>query len=90
MYDLIVNIEKLLTTEQGFIKYNIQAEMLKYRWGIKDEQIHSIKETCNKFNKDISYYVELEMFLLRQLGFVLEKKYRVSKEYYDMVITLDD
>lgn len=90
MYNLIVNIEKLLITEQGFIKYNIQAEMLKYRWGIKGGQIHSIKETCNKFNKDISYYVEVEMFLLRQLGFMLEKKYRVSKEYYDMVVTLDD
>lgn len=88
MYNLIVDIENLLNNEQGFVKYNIQAKMLKYRWGMNDGQSHSIMETCNKFKKEISYYVDIEMFLLRQLGFMLEKKYRISKEYYHMVITL--
>ncbi|NGU11968.1 HNH endonuclease [Clostridium perfringens] len=90
MCNLIFSIETLLTNEQIFVKYTIQVEMLRYRWGIKDGQIHSIKETCNKFNKGIDYYVQVEMLLLRQLGFILEKKYRASEDYYDMVITLDD
>ncbi|MDK0570830.1 hypothetical protein P6O23_07640 [Clostridium perfringens] len=90
MCNLIFSIETLLTNEQIFVKYTIQIEMLRYRWGIKDGQIHIIKETCNKFNKGIDYYVEVEMLLLRQLGFILEKKYRASEDYHDMVITLDD
>lgn len=89
MYALVSNIEELLLNEHSFIKIKIKVEMLKYRWGIKDGQIHSIKETCNKFSKDINYYVELEMLLLRQLGFILEKKYRTSNEYYDITASLD-
>lgn len=89
MYELIYAIEVLMNDEHPFIKVKIKFEMLKYRWGVNDGQIHSIKQTCCKFNKDLDYYVEVEMLLLRQLGFILEKKYRTSNKYYDIVVNLE-
>lgn len=89
MYELISNIDMLINGAPSFLKVKRQVEMLKYRWGIKDGEIHSINETCSKFNKDIGYCVEIEMLLLRQLGFILKKRYRKSNEYYDIVVNLD-
>lgn len=89
MYMLVSSIETLFKEEDPFIKVKVQMEMLRYRWGVKDKKIHSIKETCNKFVKDINYYVNIEMILLRQLGFILQKKYRNSNEYYESTVEID-
>ena len=89
MYMLVSSIESLFNEENPFIKVKIQMEMLRYRWGIKDKQIHSIEDTCSKFGKDRGYYVKIEMLLLRQLGFVLQKKYINSNEYYKTTVEID-
>ncbi|UWD49207.1 HNH endonuclease [Clostridioides difficile] len=89
IYMLVSSIESLFKEENSFIKVKVQMEMLRYRWGVKDKKIHSIKETCNKFGKDIDYYVKIEMLLLRQLGFILQKKYRNSNEYYESTVEID-
>ncbi|MFR4162065.1 MAG: HNH endonuclease [Paraclostridium sordellii] len=89
MYMLVTNIEEFLNKKDTFIKVKIQMEMIRYRWGVKDKQIHSIEETCIKFGKDIDYYVKIEMILLRHLGFILQKKYRNSNEYYKTIVEID-
>ena len=89
MYNMVQDIYALLVGENTNNQVKLKRNMLKFRWGMYDTNIHSVKETCNKFNKKIEYYVKTEMFLLRQLGFISEKRYRESEEYYNLSVSLD-
>lgn len=84
MYSITSQLMELLKAGEPFIKVKIKMNMLLYRWGVTDGSIHSINETCDKFKKDTSYYVEVEMLLLRKIGYILKKKFQKTKEYLDL------
>ena len=86
MFSRISQIADLLHLDTTFLTTKKKLKLLQYRWGIIDSKIHSIIETCFKFKVDTEYYVEQEMLLLRQLGFILVKKHRISQEYFSLLI----
>ena len=63
---------------------------MRYRWGLKDGNVHSIQDTCQKHKISVSYYVELEELLLRQIGFVLKGKVDEDSKYITDSINNDD
>lgn len=71
LFNIISQIWALFNDEKFFIQVRKKEQILRYRWGLSDLTIHSIDETCKKFNVDYSYYVDLEQQLLRQIGFIL-------------------
>lgn len=88
MYLITSQLIELLKASDQFIKAKIKKKMLLYRWGITDGLIYSINETCSKFQKDTSYYVELEMLLLRKVGYILNEKSQKTRQYHDLKVDL--
>lgn len=90
MYLLISHIFDILRADEPFLPTKKKMQLLQYRWGIRDGHIHSIEETCTKMHSDIPFYVEQEMLLLRQIGFVLEEKSKREQEYFLLTIAIKD
>ena len=84
MFFSVSQVVELLTSEESFIKVKKKMQALRFRWGSKEGQSHTISETCKKFKIDVKYYVESEMLILRRLGFVLERKLQDSNAYYEL------
>lgn len=84
MFSLVSQIAELLTSEQAFINIKKKINALRFRWGTKDGESHSIIETCNKFKMDTKYYIDSEMLMLRRLGYILEKDLQTSNTYYEL------
>lgn len=84
MFFLVSQIVELLTSEESFIKPQKMIRALRFRWGVKEGESHTIKETCKKLKVNVKYYVDSEMLLLRRLGFVLEKDLQNSNAYYQL------
>ena len=81
MYTLIAQLWDIFDSEKFFIPVKKKEMLLRYRWGLKDGIIHSIQETCLKHKVPVTYYVELEDLLLRQIGFVLKGKVAENPQY---------
>lgn len=68
---LVNSIDNNLNGEIPLFPIKKKSSILKYRWGNKINKPHSVKDTIKRFNIDINYYLEIENYLLRQLGFTL-------------------
>lgn len=90
MYTLISQLWDVFDSEKFFIPVKKKETLLRYRWGLKDGNIHSIQGTCNKYKVSVPYYVELEDLLLRQIGFVLKGKAEEDSLYVTSCIDNDD
>lgn len=90
MFMLISQLWDVFCSEKFFIPVKKKEALLRYRWGLKDGNIHSIQDTCQKHNVSVMYYVELEDLLLRQIGFVLEGKAAEDSKYVTDCIDNDD
>ncbi|XID91521.1 HNH endonuclease [Paenibacillaceae bacterium WGS1546] len=90
MFFLASQVVELLTSEESFIKIKKKMQALRFRWGSKEGQSHTISETCKKFKVDVNYYVDSEMLILRRLGFVLQKDLQASNEYYQLNVNLSE
>lgn len=90
MYSLISNLWDLFESRPFFITVKKKEMILRYRWGLKDGVIHSIRETSQKFKIDTSYYCEIENLLLRQIGFILYLKEDMKQEYINWQIDTED
>ena len=90
MYMLISQLWDVFTSEKFFIPVKKKEALLRYRWGLKDGNIHSIQDTCLKYKVPVPYYVELEELLLRQIGFVLKGKVAEDSHYVTSCIDNDD
>lgn len=55
----------------GYLSKN-ETEMIKYRWGYLDGNVHSMSDTCLKYNKEIKDLFELERYFFEFLGFELK------------------
>ncbi|WP_068652395.1 HNH endonuclease [Paenibacillus antarcticus] len=88
MFFLVLQVVELLTSEESFIQVKKKMNALRFRWGVKEGRIHSISETCKKFNIDAKYYIDSEMLILRRLGFILEKDLQKSCNYHELNIDL--
>lgn len=63
----------------GYLSKN-ETEIIKYRWGYLDGNVHSISDTCLKYNKEIKDLFELERYLFEFLGFeVKNNKTNINK-----------
>ena len=74
MYYLISQLWDLFSFEKFFLPVKKKEVMLKYRWGLYDGCIHSVKETCEKHKTTTDYYLEVEKVLLRQIGLIITDK----------------
>ena len=81
MYMLVTDILSILKSETPFISVKKKMKLLKHRWGILDNNIYSINETCEKLHVDIQYYNEQETLLLRQIGFTISAEEQIKKAY---------
>lgn len=90
MYMLISQLWDIFHSDKFFIPVKKKEAILRYRWGLNDGNIHSIRETCQKYKISDSYYVEQEELLLRQIGFVLEGKAAEDSKYIADCIDNDD
>lgn len=83
---LVSYIIQLLSKEDPFLSIKKKMNILRYRWGIIDSTSHSILDVCSKYKIEQEYYIEQEMLLIRQLGFVLEQKSRIQQKYFELFI----
>ncbi len=90
MFMLISQLWDIFHSDKFFIPVKKKETILRYRWGLKDGNIHSIHDTCQKHKVDISYYIEQEELLLRQIGFVLKGKSAEDTKYITDCIDNDD
>ena len=90
MYTLISQLWDIFNSDKFFIPVKKKETVLRYRWGLKDGNVHSIQDTCQKHKISTSYYVELEDLLLRQIGFVLKGKAEEDSKYITDSIDNDD
>ena len=90
MYMLISQLWDVFNSEKFFIPVKKKEALLRYRWGLKDGNIHSIQDTCLKHKVSVPYYVELEDLLLRQIGFVLKGKTTEGSHYVTSCVNNDD
>lgn len=90
MFMLISQLWNVFHYDKFFIPVKKKENILRYRWGLRDGNIHSIQDTCQKFKVSVSYYVELEDLLLRQIGFVLKGKAFEDSKYVADCIDNDD
>jgi hypothetical protein len=72
MWSIIEEINKLLTKKK-FTPIKKKLEIMRYRWGLKDKQIHNISEVRCKYHVNSEYCFEAERMLFRHLGFILTK-----------------
>lgn len=78
MYQLISQLWDLFNFENFFLPVKKKEGMLKYRWGLQDGCIHSVKETCKKYKATTEYYFEIEKILLRQIGLIVTNKIKMN------------
>ena len=90
MFMLISQLWDVFCKDKFFIPVKKKENILRYRWGLKDGKIHSIQDTCQKHKVPLSYYVESEDLLLRQIGFVLREKVSEESAYVTDCIDNDD
>ena len=90
MYTLISQLWDIFHSERFFIPVKKKETVLRYRWGLKDGDVHSIQDTCQKHKISISYYIELEELLLRQIGFVIKGKTEEDSKYITDSINNND
>lgn len=90
LFMLISQLWSIFESEKFFIPVKKKENILRYRWGLKDGNIHSIQETCQKFHVSVPYYVELEDLLLRQIGFILKGDLSDDSKYVTDCIDNDD
>lgn len=90
MFMLISQLRAIFQEEKFFIPTKKKENLLRYRWGLKDGNVHSIQDTCLKYKVPVPYYVELEDLLLRQIGFVLKGKAAENTHYVTSCIDNDD
>lgn len=81
LYVLISQLWDIFHLEKFFIPVKKKENLLKYRWGLKDGDIHSIDEISKKYNVSYKYYIELEDLLLRQIGFIFINKTSSNTKY---------
>lgn len=81
LYLLISQLWEIFGSSSFFISTKKKEALLRYRWGLKDGNIHSVEDTCQKHKVSVQYYVQLEDLLLRQIGFVLDGKAAENTEY---------
>jgi len=89
MYLLVSKIVELLTSDPSFIDIKKKLIALRFRWGATDGKSHSVFETCEKFDLELSYYINTEMLVLRRIGFILEKKLQESNKYYELETSIE-
>lgn len=89
MYTLIEGINSVFCESSFFIKTKKKETILKYRWGLVDGRVHSIYETCKKYHITEEYFCEQEDLLLRQIGFIVNKKALDKNAYYDIKVDTD-
>lgn len=89
MYTLIEGINNVFCESSFFIKTKKKETILKYRWGLVDGRVHSIYETCKKYHITEEYFCEQEDLLLRQIGFIVNKKALDKNAYYDIKVDTD-
>lgn len=78
---IIMQDFKILEEEKtiGYLSKN-ETEIIKYRWGYLDGNVHSMSDTCLKYNKEIKYLFDLERYLFEFLGFeVKNNKTNINK-----------
>lgn len=70
---IIMQDFKILEEEKkiGYLSKN-ETEIIKYRWGYLDRNVHSISDTCLKYNKEVTYLFVLEKYLFEYLGFEIK------------------
>ena len=90
MFMLISQLWDVFHCGKFFIPVKKKEAILRYRWGLKDGNVHSIHDTCKKYKIEVSYYVEQEELLLRQIGFVLKGKAAEDSKYITNCIDNDD
>ena len=90
MFMLISQLWDIFHSEKFFIPIKKKETILRYRWGLKDGNIHSIHDTCQKYKIRVPYYIEQEELLLRQIGFVLTGKALEDSKYITESIDNDD
>lgn len=82
MWNIIEEINVLLT-KKAFTPIKKKLELMRYRWGLRDNQIHNIEEIRFKYQVKLEYCFEVEEMLFRQLGFVLTKNIILNKSYLE-------
>lgn len=90
MYSLIQGIVSVFNETPFFIKVKKKENILRYRWGLIDGKIHNIQETCDKYHIANEYYCEQEDLLLRQIGFIVNKKSVDEKEYFNIKVDTEE
>ena len=78
---IIMQDFKILEEEKkiGYLSKN-ETEIIKYRWGYLDRNVHSISDTCLKYNKEVTYLFVLEKYLFEYLGFeIKDNKTNIEK-----------
>ena len=58
-----------------------ETKIIKYRWGYLDGNVHSISDTCLKYNKEIKDLFELERYLFEFLGFEVKNNQTNINKY---------
>ncbi len=54
---------------------------LKYRWGINEERVMSLKETIDKFEINDLEFIKSELDMFRRLGMTIELNSRNIKKW---------
>ena len=90
LFLLISQLWSIFESEKFFIPVKKKENILRYRWGLKDGNIHSIQETCQKYHVSVPYYVEQEDLLLRQIGFILKGDVSDDSKYVTSCVDNDE
>jgi len=68
-FELFNEIGSFFTSKKPDDLKKEEFEILKYRWGFKNNEFHTLKDTSNKYYIDINTLLKIEMAFINRLGF---------------------